>query len=92
MFIITVDGHEDQGAYSAKSEDGSQILYMFEEEDDAVRFAMMLEDDRDYPPMHVIEVDDDAILKACRENSYEYNIFSEHEFVIPPEEDGNDFI
>lgn len=92
MYIITLEGREEEGAYSVTNEVGEQVLYMFEDEDDALRFAMMLEDDRDYPPMHVIEVDDDAILSACRENSYEYNIFSQHEFVIPPEEDGNDFI
>ena len=29
-----------------------KILYIFEEEDDAARYAMMLEDE-DYPEMHV---------------------------------------
>jgi len=58
MFIITIDGNEDQGAYSAKSEEGQQILYMFEQEDDADRFAMMLED-KDFPKMKVMEIDAD---------------------------------
>ena len=48
MFILTVAGKENEGAYSVPTEDGDQILYLFEEEDDAVRYAMMLEDE-DYP-------------------------------------------
>ena len=48
MFILTVAGKENDGAYSVTDDEGSQILYLFEEEDDAVRYAMMLEDS-DYP-------------------------------------------
>lgn len=92
MYIITLDGREEEGAYSVTNENGDQVLYLFEEEDDAVRFAMMLEEEKNYPPMHVIEVDDDSILSACVKHNYEYNVFSEYDFVIPPEEEKNDFI
>ena len=54
MFILTVAGKENDGAYSVTDDDGNQILYLFEEEDDAVRYAMMLEDS-DYPEMHVLK-------------------------------------
>ena len=90
MFLITLDGQEDS-VYSVKNDDGNQILYMFTEEDDATRFAMMLEDERGYPPMSVIEVDDDVIISACVTHEYEYTIFSEHDFVIPPEENYDSF-
>ena len=53
MYILTVAGRENDGAYSVKDADNNQILYLFEEEDDAVRYAMMLEEE-DYPEMHVI--------------------------------------
>jgi len=92
MFIITVDGHEDQGAYSAKSEDGSQILYMFEEEDDANRFAMMLED-KDFPKMKAMEIDPDLLIQACEGHGYEYAIFTTNDIVIPPDNiEDDDFI
>ena len=39
MFILTVEGKEDRGAYSVTNESGDKILYLFEEEDDAARFA-----------------------------------------------------
>ena len=56
MFILTVEGKEAEGAYSIPDENGEQVLYIFEDEDDAIRFALLLED-QDYPEMHVIEVD-----------------------------------
>jgi hypothetical protein len=91
MYIITIDGKEEAGAYSVSNEDGDHVLYIFEEEDDAMRFAMMLEEQRGYPTMNVIEVDDDTIIAACKQHGYEYSVFTEYDFVIPPEED-NDFI
>ena len=36
MHIITIDGKEDAGAYSVQNELGEDVLYIFEEEDDAV--------------------------------------------------------
>ena len=64
MYILTLAGKEKEGAYSVTNEDGEQVLYLFEEEDDASRFAMMLEE-KDYPELAVIEVDDDLMLKTC---------------------------
>jgi len=29
MFIITIEGKEKEGAYSATNEDGEKILYLF---------------------------------------------------------------
>ena len=54
MYILTIYGKETEGAYSVADDEGDQILYLFEEEDDAMRYAMMLEDDGS-PDMHVIE-------------------------------------
>jgi len=89
MYILTLKSREEQGAYSVTNQKGQQILYLFEEEDDAVRFAMMLEEE-DYPPMTVIEIDDDFIIKTCEVNHYEYAIITENDIVIPPEQ--NDII
>jgi len=60
MFILTMDGKEKAGAYAVEDKrGGGQILYIFEEEDDADRYAMMLED-VGYPDMTVVEVDEDC--------------------------------
>ena len=48
MYILTVHGKESEGAYSVEDDNGEQVLYLFEEEDDACRYAMLLEE-MDYP-------------------------------------------
>ena len=83
MYILTVAGKENEGAYSVKDSQGSQILYLFEEEDDAVRYAMMLEDE-DYPEMHVIEVEDEVMIKTCEVHDYNYTVITSNDIVIPP--------
>ena len=42
MFIITVAGKEKDGAYSVVDDEGEQVLYIFEEEDDAMRYSLQL--------------------------------------------------
>ena len=83
MFILTVAGKENDGAYSVTDDDGNQILYLFEEEDDAVRYAMMLEDS-DYPEMHVLEVEDEVMIKTCQVHNYNYTVITSDDIVIPP--------
>ena len=90
MFILTIEGKEDRGAYSVENESGDKILYLFEEEDDAMRYAMMMEDDGS-PEMHVIEVEDEVMIKTCEYHDYRYTVISSHDFVIPPKEE-HDFI
>ena len=65
MFILTVEGKETEGAYSVPSDNGEQVLYLFEDEDDAIRYALLLED-QDYPEMHVIEVDGKVVTVRRR--------------------------
>lgn len=90
MFILTINGKETEGAYSVQDEDGEQILYLFEEEDDAVRYAMMLEEDG-YPEMHVIEIEDRVMIKTCELHGYQYTVITPDDIVIPPNTD-HDFI
>ena len=83
MFILTLEGKEDEGAYSVQNEDGEHILYLFEQEDDATRYAMMLEDN-DYPEMHVIEVEPDMMIGVCEDHGYGYTVITPNDIVIPP--------
>jgi len=90
MFVLTVSGRETEGAYSVTNDEGEQILYLFEEEDDAVRYAMMLEDNG-CPEMHVIEIEDDIIIKTCELHDCMYTIITSNDIVIPPDIE-HDFI
>jgi len=83
MYILTLYGREKEGAYSVRNSNGEQIVYLFQEEDDAVRYAMLLEED-DYPEMHVIEIEDEIIIKACDIHDYQYTIITSEDIVIPP--------
>ena len=89
MFILTVEGKETEGAYSVQDDNGEQVLYLFEDEDDAIRYALLLED-QDYPEMHVIEVDSKVVIKTCEMHEYRYSVITRNDIVIPPL--GNDSI
>ena len=89
MFILTIEGKEREGAYAVADKGGGQILYLFEEEDDADRYAMMLEDDG-YPDMNVVEVDEELMIKTCHIHGHEYAVITSNDIVIPPKE--HDFI
>ena len=70
-------------AYSVVNEYGEKILYLFEEEDVAERYAMMLEEDG-HPEMHLIEIENDIMLQTCNLNDYKYTIITSNDIVIPP--------
>ena len=90
MYILTVNGKENDGAYSVQDDDGEHILYLFEQEDDALRYAMMLEDEGS-PVMHVIEVEDEVMIKTSQMHDYNYAVITPNDIVIPPSS-GHDII
>ena len=83
MFILTIHGKETEGAYSVQDDEGEHILYLFEQEDDAIRYAMMLEDSGS-PKMHVIEVEDEVMIKTCENHDYNYAVITSNDIVVPP--------
>ena len=88
MYLLTLKHKSDDGAYAVLNRYGEKVLFMFEEEDDAERYAMMLEDDEKYQKeMAVIEVDDELAIKTCRMYNYKYTVITPNDFVIPPKND-----
>ena len=85
MFILTVKGFEEDGAYALEDSEGERILLMFEEEDDAIRYALQLEEE-DYPEMRVVEVDEETAIKACELYDYEYNVITPDDIIVPPKD------
>ena len=84
MFILAVKGFEDEGAFSIENEDGERVLILFEEEDDADRYAELIDSEEDWPEMSVIEIDDKIAIRACEMHDYMYNIIRPDDIVIPP--------
>ena len=87
MFILAVKGFEEDGAFSLENDDGEKILIMFEEEDDADRYAELKSIEHDYPEMSVIEVDEFDAMQACENHDYMYNIIRPDDIVVPPKND-----
>ena len=90
MYILTIAGREQDGAYSVVDDDGEDILYLFQEEDDATRYALLLEEDG-HPEMHIIEVEDRVMMKTCEMHGYQFVLITPDDIVIPPNID-YDFI
>jgi len=87
MFILAVKGFEDEGAFSIENEDGERVLILFEEEDDADRYAELIDSEEDWPEMSVIEIDDKIAIRACEMHDYMYNIIRPDDIVVPPKND-----
>ena len=83
MFILTLRDKKEQGAYAVQDGYGNHVLFLFEEEDDATRYAMMLEED-EQKEMVVVEIDDDLALKTCKMNNYKYAVITPDDIIIPP--------
>jgi hypothetical protein len=86
MYLLTEKEKKEEGAYAVKDRDGHKVLFMFEEEDDAVRYALLLEEDYGVK-MSTVEVEKDIAIKACQIYNYKYTIITPEDIVIPPAKD-----
>lgn len=83
MFIITLDGHQGEGAYAVHDEHGENVLYLFVDKDDAMRYAGLLEAE-DFPPIVVTKVADQEVISTCEKVNCKYSIITPDVLVIPP--------
>ena len=89
MFLLTLRDRKDDGAYAVQNKRGEKVLVLFEEEDDATRYAMMLEEDEDDTEMEVIEVDGALAIRTCKLYNYRYAVVTPNDIVIPPKLNDN---
>ena len=86
MFLLASEN--STGAYAVVNADGDHVLFLFEEEDDAERYLMLLhENNPKHKKLSVVEVDDERALKACDAYNYKYAVIGPEDIVIPPDED-----
>ena len=88
MFLLTLKDRKDDGAYAVQNRYGDKVLFLFEEEDDAVRYALQLEDQED-AEMDVVEVDGALAIRTCKMYNYKYAIVTPNDIVIPPKLNDN---
>jgi hypothetical protein len=91
MYIITLKGKHEQGAYAVETSDGNKVLQLFAEEDDVVRYIGLLEADG-FSDIEPHEIDEDDAVSACEKFGYNYCIITPEDFVIPPDHINYDFI
>jgi hypothetical protein len=85
VFVLLFNaGTENEGIHTIKQGDRNKIL-MFESEDDATRFAMLLEA-QDFPSPVVESIDAEEIKEFCESAGYEWEIVPENGVLaVPPE-------
>ena len=67
MWLLTLKDRKSEGAYAVHDENGDKVLFMFERQDDAERYAMMVEEDELKPKsMDVIEIDGELAIRTCK--------------------------
>ena len=85
MYMLTLKDRTTDGAYAVSDKNGQKILLMFEESDDAERYASYMMNDEKYDnEMVVVEVDDELAIKTCRMHNYKYAVITQDDIVIPP--------
>jgi len=87
MYLLTINQRQDNGAYAVLNRYGEKVLFMFEDEDDAERYAMMLNTDEEDENLSVIEVDDALAIMTCKRYNYKYAVITPNDIVIPPTND-----
>lgn len=86
MYLLTLKDRKDDGAYAVHDQYGQKVLFLFEEEDDATRYALMLEDEED-EEMEIVEVDSDLAIRTCMLYNYKYAVITPDDIVVPPKND-----
>ena len=83
MFLLTLKDRKDDGAFAVQDRYGDKVLFLFEEEDDAVRYALMLQDQEEQE-MDVVEVDEALAIRTCKLYNYKYAVITPNDVVVPP--------
>ena len=84
MYLLTLKDRRDDGAYAVLNRYGEKVLFMFEEEDDAERYAMMMNDEEENASLNVIEIEDALAIRTCKMYNYKYVVITPNDIVVPP--------
>ena len=84
VYVLLFNARTDnEGIHTLQEGDRNKVL-MFEEEDDATRFALMLEA-QDFPPVTVETMEDQDIIEFCESADYGYEVIAAGQLATPPE-------
>lgn len=80
MFLIAMN---DNGAFSVINDDGDKIIYLFQEYDDVLRFAMQLEE-IGFDRTKIVEYEDKQLIRTCELTNTKYAVIKPDDVVVPP--------
>ena len=89
MYLLTLKTRREDGAYAVQDRHGDKVLFLFEEEDDAERYAMMMNDEEDNASLNVIEIEDGLAIRTCKMYNYKYAVITPNDIVVPPPKNDN---
>ena len=81
-------GTDNEGIHTVQVGDRNTIL-MFQEEDDALRYAGLLEA-QDFPQPKVEAIDSEEVERFCRKANYDWKIIESEQLEIPPEQNAEE--
>ena len=84
MFLLTLKDQQAEGAYAVHKSYGEKVLFLFQSEDDAERYAMMLQEQTEDSEMDIVEIDDQLAIATCKRYNYKYAVVTPNDIVIPP--------
>ena len=76
-------GTDNEGIHTLQIGERNQVL-MFQEQDDAERYALMLEA-QDFPAPTVEPIDDEEVKAFCRNADYDFQLVESGKLAVPPE-------
>ncbi|PSB34876.1 DUF3110 domain-containing protein [Chlorogloea sp. CCALA 695] len=89
VFVLLFNARtENEGIHTIQVGDRNKLL-MFESEDDATRFALMLEA-QDFPPATVERMDSDEVEEFCNGAGYDWELVPDGALAVPPESNVED--
>lgn len=83
MMVYILLSEESGGVYAAQADDGTKVVQMFAEQDDAERFLTWLEADDKAQDLKVQCTEKESVIGNCQIFGYSYSIIKPNEFVIP---------
>ena len=84
VYVLLFNARTDNEGIHTLQEGNNNKVLMFEDEDDAMRFALMLEA-QDFPPVTVEKMEDQDIIEFCSSADYGYELIGSGELTLPPE-------
>ncbi|MBD2230331.1 DUF3110 domain-containing protein [Phormidium tenue] len=85
VYVLLFNARTDNEGIHAETMNGQNIILMFEHEDDAIRYALMLEA-QDFPEAAVEGFDQGEIEEFCDSAGYGYRLVPEGTLAVPPDQ------